>query len=78
MKFLVDNTIYFFEENTRDNRLIAVAHICWHERRHFPDAERAGKTSVSFAEQRRNEVATVFSDFSLLVLLVLLLVPVYK
>ena len=42
----------------------------------FPDAERAGKTSVSFAEQRRNEVATVFGDFPLVVLL--LLVPVYK
>ena len=50
----------------------------WHERRRFPDAERAGKTSVSFAEQRRNEVATVFGDFPLLVLLLLLLVPVYK
>ena len=40
----------------------------------------AGKTSVSFAEQRRIEVATVFSDFPLLVFVVvlLLLVPVYK
>ena len=35
----------------------------------------AGKTSVLFAEQRQNEVATVFGDFPLLVLL---LVPVYK
>ena len=33
-----------------------------------------GKTSVSFAEQRRNEVATVFGDFPLLILRV----PVYK
>ena len=41
--------------------------IYWHERRRFPDAERAGKTSVSFAEQRRNEVATVFSDFLVVV-----------
>ena len=37
----------------------------------------AGKTSVSFAEQRRNEVATVFGDFPLVLVLVLL-VPVYK
>ena len=40
-----------------------------------------GKTSVSFAEQRRNEVATVFGDFPLLLVLlvlVLLRVPVYK
>ena len=33
-----------------------------------------GKTSVSLADQRQNEVATVFGDFPLL----LVLVPVYK
>ena len=39
-------------------------------------ARASGKTSVSFAEQRRNEVATVFGDVLLLVLVVVVLVLV--
>ena len=45
----------------------------------FPDAERQGKTLVPFAEQKENKVATVFVDFPLVVLgLVVVLVPVNK
>ena len=44
----------------------------------FPEAERAGKTSVSFAKQRRNEVATVFGDFPLVLVVLVVVLPVYK